>query len=191
MDSDFTLGKMGWFKVELVEPNDFLNQKLESDKFGLYYSVKFEGDATMHLWQAKTAPIASEIVYGHLEKTTSGKSTRFHKAKKDDIPPSNESTVTTNMKAEPLGKVGQTEDYWSDKDKAIRAQWAIGQAKDWAMGNALSFDEIEPVAADFFAMVGRVKKGSQQGEKKQDTVLEVPDGEITYEDIPDFAQDQV
>lgn len=86
MDGTFELGKLGWYTPKIVQPNDFLNAKLENDTYGIWYTVQFHGDANTHLWQAKTAPVAGERVYGHIEKTASGKSTKFKRAKKEDIP---------------------------------------------------------------------------------------------------------
>lgn len=85
-DGDFELNKLGWYTVQAVEPNDFINKGLESDQYGIYYSVKFTGDADTFLWQAKTAPEAGQKVYGHLEKAKSGKSVKFRRAKKEDTP---------------------------------------------------------------------------------------------------------
>lgn len=86
MDGDFQLNKLGWYTPKIVQPNDFLNAKLENDTYGIWYTVQFQGDAQTHLWQAKTAPVSGERVYGHIEKTASGKSTKFKRAKKEDIP---------------------------------------------------------------------------------------------------------
>lgn len=88
MDGDFELNKMGWYTPVNVLPNDFLNEKLESDQYGLYYSVRFQGDAETYLWQAKTQPVEGERVWGHIEESKSGKSLRFKKDK--DAPVSNE-----------------------------------------------------------------------------------------------------
>lgn len=84
MNGDFELNKMGWYTPVSVLPNDFLNQKLESDQYGLYYSVSFEGDAETYLWQAKTQPETGVKVWGHIEESKSGKSLRFKKDK--DVP---------------------------------------------------------------------------------------------------------
>lgn len=86
MDGTFELGKLGWYTPKIVQPNDFLNAKLENDTYGIWYTVQFHGDANTHLWQAKTAPVAGERVYGHIEKTASGKSTKFKRAKKENVP---------------------------------------------------------------------------------------------------------
>lgn len=182
---NFALNKTGWFTVEIVEPNDFLNDKLENDMYGIYYTVKFEGDASTHLWQAKKAPEVGEKVYGHIEMAKSGKSTKFKRAKKEEIPQEEQTTLApTGANPRPA------DDYWNDKDASIRAQWAIGQAKDWALGNDMDFDEIEVVANEFFGMVQRVKGGLSVADVKKaipDVVVEPEDGPITYEDIPDFA----
>lgn len=79
----FELGKSNWYTVLNVAENDFLNEKLENEDYGIYYSVQFEGDAETFLWQAKTAPKMGEKYYGHVEQSKSGKSMRF---KKDKVP---------------------------------------------------------------------------------------------------------
>lgn len=77
----FELNKMGWYTAQNVVENEFLNQRLESDQYGIYYSVKFTGDAETYLWQAKTAPVEGEKYWGHIEESKSGKSLRFKKDK--------------------------------------------------------------------------------------------------------------
>lgn len=83
MDGDFTLDKPGFYTPQVVEENDFINERLENTDYGIYYSVKFENDAETYMWQAKTAPVKGEKYYGHIEKTKNGKSLRF---KKDKLP---------------------------------------------------------------------------------------------------------
>jgi hypothetical protein len=97
MDSDFSLNKLGWFTVDMVEENHFLNDKLESDQYGIFYSVKFEGNAEAYLWQAKTAPAVGQKVYGHLELTKTGKSTKFKRASKDQTPAVGSAPVVTEL----------------------------------------------------------------------------------------------
>lgn len=80
-EGDFTLNKPGWYEPHTVQPNDFLNQRLESDQYGIYYTVGFVGDAGTYLWQAKIAPVVGEKVWGHVEESKSGKSMRFKKDK--------------------------------------------------------------------------------------------------------------
>lgn len=83
MDGDFELNKPGWYTPKIADPNEFLNEKLTTDQYGIYYSVQFEGDADTYLWQTKTEPAIGETVYGHIEKSASGKSLRFKKDKLD------------------------------------------------------------------------------------------------------------
>lgn len=79
-----------------------------------------------------------------------------------------------------------------DKQAQIKAQWAIGQAKDWTLQTTQEFGDIERSAAQFFAMVDRIKSGQLPAttgstvvtEKKPDVVAEVPDDEINLDDIP-------
>jgi len=88
---DFQLNVPGWYVPQSVQENEFLNSKLESDKYGIFYSVKFEGDADTFLWQAKTAPVEGQKYYGHLETTKSGKSTKFKREK----PPEEAASATS------------------------------------------------------------------------------------------------
>ena len=97
-DGTFELNKPGWYKALNVAPNDFLNEKLESDQYGIYYSVRFEGDADTYLWQAKSAPVEGEKYYGHIEESKSGKSMRF---KKDKLPEGEESPAGASPTQKP------------------------------------------------------------------------------------------
>lgn len=85
--SNFELGKPGYYVAQNVQKNEFLNRQLESDQYGIYYSVKFEGDAETYLWQTKTPPVEGEKYYGHIEESKSGKSLRFKKDKVEEVKP--------------------------------------------------------------------------------------------------------
>jgi len=130
-------------------------------------------------------------VYGHIEDATSKAGKPYNRFKTDKREDYNQAPAAPQTSASHATQQAKsTDDYWSDKDKAIRAQWAIGQAKDWALGNDMDFDEIEVVANEFFGMVQRVKGGLSVTDVKKaipDVVVEPEDGPITYEDIPDFA----
>lgn len=103
MEGTFELNKPRTYTVQASQENDFLNQKLESDQYGIYYSVQFQGDAETYLWQAKTAPVVGEGYYGHIEPSKSGKSLRFKKDKQDGVQasqpyqPKNNNTITLSM----------------------------------------------------------------------------------------------
>lgn len=83
-----------------------------------------------------------------------------------------------------------------DKQAQIKAQWAIGQAKDWVLHTTQEVADIEPQAKQFFAMVDRVKNGTTTGTtapelqttattKKPDVVVtDIPDDPINLDDIP-------
>lgn len=85
-EGNFELNVPGWYTPKIVAINDFLNEKLTTDQYGIYYSVQFDGDAETYLWQTKTEPVAGEKVFGHIEKSASGKSMRFKKDKTDASP---------------------------------------------------------------------------------------------------------
>lgn len=138
---DFQLGKMGWFTVQNVEPNDFLNDKLENDRYGIYYSVKFTGDASTHLWQAKAAPVPGEKVYGHIELAKSGKSTRFKKAKKEDTP------ATDSAGAQPTATHQVPHD--KTQQESIARSVALKAAVDFIKGENLGSDNVLRLADTF------------------------------------------
>lgn len=87
MEGNFELNKPGWYEAKTVMENDFLNGKLETKEYGIYYSVLFIGDAETYLWQAKTAPEEGKKYYGHIEESKSGKSLRFKKDKEPEDSP--------------------------------------------------------------------------------------------------------
>lgn len=89
----FKLGEIGEYIPQIVKENTFLNDKLENDTYGIYYSVKFDGDAETFLLQAKKAPVEGQAEWGHIEKSKSGKSMRFKRDKKE------ESVAAINHKA--------------------------------------------------------------------------------------------
>lgn len=86
-EGTFELGKQGYYTPVSVAENDFLNEKLENTDYGIYYSVRFSGDAETYLWQSKTAPVPHERYWGHIEKSKSGKSLRFKKDKEEGQEP--------------------------------------------------------------------------------------------------------
>lgn len=102
-DGDFELQKIGWYTPKIVAPNDFLNEKLTTTQYGIYYSVILDGDAETYLWQTKTAPVVGERVLGHIEPSASGKSMRFKKDKEMEAlvtPPSEGQTVLIPPKSD-------------------------------------------------------------------------------------------
>lgn len=62
-------------------------------------------------------------------------------------------------------------EYWDEKNAAIRAQWAIAQAVQIVIGTGnsegiFSEDKIESFAKELYAMVDRVKGGSESPNPK-------------------------
>lgn len=105
-EGNFELGKPGYYTPVSVAENDFLNEKLENTDYGIYYSVRFSGDAETYLWQSKTEPVPHERYWGHIEKSKSGKSLRFKKDKEESesssgskaaYQPKNNDTITLSM----------------------------------------------------------------------------------------------
>lgn len=104
-EGTFEIGKPGYYTVANAVENEFLNGKLESDQYGIYYSVRFDGDAETYLWQAKTAPEESKAYYGHIEESKSGKSLRFKKDKAPEGPgPSNNSWQESPQKQDSINR---------------------------------------------------------------------------------------
>lgn len=89
--SSFELDKLDWYEVQNAELNDFINENLTSEEYGVYFSVKFVGDADTYLWQTKTEPVVGEKYWGMLQKAKSGKSIKF-KWDKKNTPDSSDSS---------------------------------------------------------------------------------------------------
>ena len=145
---EFKEGESDWFTPKQVEENDFLNDKLDTNDYGIYYSVLFEGDAETFLWQAKTAPEVGTKYYGHIEKSKSGKSMRF---KKDKLP---EGTV------EPQGAAPT----YKDNSDGITASMATKlayhafiQTESLMPSESAHWTVIEDNARMLYNMIGRVK----------------------------------
>lgn len=110
-EGNFELDVKGWYTPQNVEENEFINNNLDNTDYGIYYSVKFAGDAETYLWQAKTAPVPGEKYYGHIEKTKNGKSLRFKKDKtEDEASPkgASQAPYKNNSNAITLGMVWKT-----------------------------------------------------------------------------------
>ncbi len=160
-EGNFELGVPGWYTPELIEGNDWLNKRLENTDYGLYYTVKFAGDANTHLWQAKTAPEEGKKYYGHIEMAKSGKSTRF---KKDKEPEGIERPAGANTWAES-----------PEKQASINRAVALNNAVLFApQVKATESADVLSLAQDFYTWLA------------QDKVLEP---EYTDEDIPTFPGD--
>lgn len=82
--AQFDLSWVGEYIPMNVQANDFLNEKLENDLYGIYYSVQFEGNAETYLLQAKKAPVKGQAEWGMIEMAKSGKSYRFKRVKRED-----------------------------------------------------------------------------------------------------------
>lgn len=94
-----------WYTPEVI----LEHEEYDKDQYGnTWYVVKFEGDFNSHLWLAKNKPEEGKAYYGHLERTKSGKGTRFRTDKvpediqkpsnaKPAFQPKDERQVTKNM----------------------------------------------------------------------------------------------
>lgn len=191
MDNNFELNKAGWFIPQNVEANDFLNDKLDSTDYGIFYSVKFQGDASTHLWQAKTAPVEGEKYFGMLIMTKSGKSTKFKRLKPEDY---GQSAPQATQSPSNAPGVQKSIEYWDDKDARIQAQFAIKAAIAYTSSNVeADMDYLEGVAKDFFAMVDRVKVKPTGYDKAKAVRSDLSDktAGVVYEDAgaPDLPAD--
>lgn len=169
----FEMNVSDWYTPVGVEENDYLNNLLEDNNYGIYYSVRFEGDAETFLWMAKSAPVAGEKYYGHLEKAKSGKSVKF---KKDKVP-ENEAT--------PQGANKQSAANSQSTDESIARAVALKAAVDF-IGAADEAPEIVLKTADIF--LGWLKGGTAQVTAK--AVDKVFNGKEPLPEMPDgFLQD--
>lgn len=177
--SSFELGKPGYYTVQNVQENEFLNAKLESDQYGIYYSVKFEGDAETFLWQAKTAPVAGEKYYGHIEQSKSGKSLRFKKDKLEED------------KASQAGSTQST-------DESIARAVALKAAVEYSVANKLTDSEVTGVADIFLAWLKDDKTLQQKQDIKnvfgKPTIPQTDeDGHVNFDEsgapVPSFEDD--
>lgn len=82
--AQFELSWVGEYIPQAVAENDFLNEKLESDTYGIYYSVQFQGNAETYLMQAKIPPEVGKPEWGMLKKSKSGKSIRLERVKREE-----------------------------------------------------------------------------------------------------------
>lgn len=110
----------------------------------------------------KTQPEVGDKKYGALvEYQTRAGKTRL-KFQRADRPQEDQQSFNGN------GKSQQTDEYWEDKNSAIKAQWAIGQAVqvevaylNYAGRKEFHWNGLEDTAKKFFAMVDRVKGSSE------------------------------
>lgn len=143
----FKIGEIGEYIPQNVVENGFLNQKLESDTYGIYYSVQFQGDAETYLMQAKKAPVEGQPEWGMIEMSKSGKSKRFKRVKREGEP--SKSSV-------------------ADYEPSTNTRWAIGMAYRayvQIMGNPegsdgdFPFNEVKTHAAALLKMFDELKNG--------------------------------
>ncbi len=92
MSNSFELGKVEYYTIKEAKLNDYINEKLDSKDYGLFWSINFEGDADTYLWRTKSEPKAGDKVYGHLEKAQKGKSILF-KPDKEPMTDSKEENI--------------------------------------------------------------------------------------------------
>lgn len=119
-------------------------------------NAAFVGVSEPVRWVVKdpTAKHVGDKYYGKITQETSkaGKPyLRFRQEQKPEEP----QTIGGNA-----GATKEDDAYWGEKNSAIKAQWAIGQAIasfPLIEGKSYSFEQIEERAKEYFAMVDRVK----------------------------------
>lgn len=179
---DFELNKPGYYTPQLVSENDFLNDKLTTDQYGMWYSVKFEGDADTYLWMAKTAPEAGKKYYGQIEKTSSGKSVKFKKLKEEDAP---------RTSSAPSNNTPTNSGHSQSTDESIARSVALKAAVEFATGD-VDTGYVLGVADEFLVWLkgGTVDSTPQSGyadnvKKEEPAITDKDMGEpIDLADIP-------
>lgn len=172
MDSTFDLNTPGWYTVAASEKNEFLNQKLTSEQYGLWFSVRFEGDASTYLWQTKTEPKVGEKYWGKLETTSSGKSVKF-KWDKQNSPANLPDGQPTSYTKEQNGKSDQITlgMVW----KTVAGIRGLPEDDD---DFAKFFEIVRSHTEELIMMSEKMKESS---EIKKDAMEAFPDGTQTYE----------
>lgn len=172
MDGSFELNKPGWYSPQMVAKNDFLNQKLTSDQYGSWYSVKFQGDAETYLWQTKTEPIVDEKYWGWIEKTSSGKSVKFKWDKQN----------TPNSQANPASQPANNYQPKDNRDITLSMVWKVcaelqGIPKDITEFTAF-FETVRAHVDELLLM-------SEQMKEKSARLLDSVSPENSSQDITD------
>lgn len=152
MPGTFNLGEVGEYTPQAVMPNDFLNERLENEMYGIYYSVQFVGDAETYLLQAKKAPEIGKPEWGMIEMAKSGKSKRFKRVKREDA-----------------GGSKSVADY----EPSTNARWAIGMAyrafiqvtgSPEGSDGDFPFGQVEQHATQLIKMFSKIKDSGTLGE---------------------------
>lgn len=163
-----------WFTVTTALPiEDF-----DPDQYGnTWHNVKFAEFADTVMWLAKTKPEESKKVYGHLEKTTSGKRWRF---KKDQVPDDGgQAAVPTHSVS---GKEGHTS---PATNKSVKEMY-VAYAKDVYVTMYEKDGKVEEKA--YQSALTEIAVGAEllMGASAE-KVLDLSQGEeINEDDIPTF-----
>lgn len=135
-----------YYEVTSFKPSDF------KDNYGNTWCdmalLKFGEPVKIVLKDPSTVKVGDKL-YGTINTQTSKAGKEYFKFKKE-------------MPQESPAGQPQSDEYWDDRNAAIRAQWAIGQAMNLAVKlydketGRLPFDTVEEYAEYLFAMVDRV-----------------------------------
>ena len=140
------------YTIKQVKTND-----VWSNSYGEFqsYALVLEGIGEP-VSMNKKAPVsnppkAGDKIFGTLEEVNAKNGRSFYKFKAEKpqgVAPSTDKP---------------TEEYWEDKNSAIKAQWAIGQAVRVAVAinEPEAYKNIETEAKGFYAMVERVKGNTE------------------------------
>lgn len=167
------------YTIKQVKTND-----IWSNNYGEFqsYALVLEGIGEPVSMNKKVPvenpPKIGDKLFGKLEMMSAKSGRNYYKFKTETRPEQSEKP---------------SEEYWEEKNRTIRAQWAIGQAVNeaTAINEAEAYKDIEKRAKEFFLMVDRVRKTEvaedQQSEKPNNQVAETPaidDEPINLDDIP-------
>lgn len=158
---DFELDKLDWYTVDTVEPNDFINENLTSDEYGIYYSVKFVGNAESYLWQTKTPPVKGEDYWGMLQKAKSGKSVKFKWDKKNtpETTPDGKPSTTSSTKSDTYFRDATTVPI--DMIRALLPYFDVQSLKPNSEQYRTLMELAQNLTEDALTMVEAIRKGEK------------------------------
>lgn len=173
---EFELNKPDWFETDFV-----LEAGFDPDPHNnVWYSVKFKGDATEHLWLAKTKPEQNKSYYGHFELTKSGKKWRFKRDKEPEDEPKPSNTPSKADK-KPDAFLRDATTVPIDMIKALLPYFDVQTLKPNSEQYRTLMELAQNLTEDALTMVESIRSG----EKIDKVIDEVPD-KITLDDVEDI-----
>lgn len=151
-----------------------------SNAFGTFqsYTLALNGVGEPVSMNKKTPvnqePQIGDSIYGSLELQTAKNGRTFYRFKSE------------KKEEAPAQKQEQSDEYWNERNNAIRAQWAINQAREYIqhmLGDNAKLTEILDTAKLFYAMVEQVTADDTKFQEAVAKAFDV-DGGINVEDVP-------